>query len=317
MSSHDLIDERFEEIVAELRFAAPVAPPELRERVRDISVRQPAPRARRRPHLAWMLVPAAAIAVAGGIAIGVGDSPFTGSTPQPIAADVSRSAKTAEALTGSTARAPIAPGQRAQLYSADLTLRVDELSGATQRALRTTRALGGYIRSVDYGSGATSGTADLVLRVPIGRVQQAIVRFSGIGKILDQHVSLRDAQPALDRRFVRIAELRRTIPTVSGAERLRAEVELRVLQRAQARDRARASFATVSLHLQTKEASAVVPASPGRIERALERATDVVATELAALVYALVVGAPLLLLGVAAFLGARAVRRRSDARLLA
>ena len=313
MSSHDLIDERFEEIAAELRSTAPVATPELRERVREIASRPPAP-ARRRFRLRWTLAPISAAALAGAIAIGVAD--LRDSTqPTPVAA-VART-KAPEALGSLHASSPVTPGHRAQLYTAQLTLRVDDLSRSTQRALRTTRRLGGYIRSVDYGSKTASGTAELVLRVPIARVQQAIVRFSGIGTILDQHVSVRDAEPALDRRFVRIAELRRTIPTLSGAERLRAEAELRVLQRAQARDRARASFATVSLHLQTKEASVVVPASPGRIERALERATDVVATELAALVYALVVGAPLLLLGVAAFLGARALRRRSDARLLA
>ena len=152
--------------------------------------------------------------------------------------------------------------------------------------------------------------------MPIGRVQQAIVSFSGLGKILDQHVSVRDAQPALDHRFARIAELRRMIPSLGGTERLRAEAELRTLQLAQARDRQRTSFATVSLHLQTKEAAVVTPTSSGRIERALDRAAEIVTVELAALLYALVVAAPFLLLGAAVILGVRVVRRRSDARLL-
>ena len=64
-----------------------------------------------------------------------------------------------------------------------------------------TRALGGYVRTVDYGEGRGEGTARLVVRVPIGRVQTAILRFSELGTILDQHVSVRDVQPGLDRRF--------------------------------------------------------------------------------------------------------------------
>jgi len=317
MSSHDLIDEQFEELVAELRSTAPIASPELRARVREIAARQPKP-VRQRPRLAWVLAPVAAAAVAGAVAVGIVSS--GGGTSQPTATDAGQSAKsvqTPEVLAGLARTAPVAPGQRAQLYAARLTLRVADLSAATQRALRTTRRFGGYIRVIEYGSGTKSGTAVLVLRVPIGRVQQAIMTFSELGKILDQHVSVRDAQPTLDRRYARIQELRRAIPSLTGEERARAEAELEALQVAQARDRQRTSFATVSLHLRTKEADVAVPAEPTRIGRALERAARVVGAELAALVYALVVAAPFLLLGAAAILGARALRRRSDARLMA
>jgi hypothetical protein len=308
------------EIAAELRASAPVAPPELRDRVRGIASREhvaaPPRRARR---LGWAFAPAVAAAMAGAIVVAVGSLDGSGTPAPTVAAELGRAEKSADALqaAGSTATSPIQPGDRAQLYLAQLTLRVDDLSGSTQRALRTTRALGGYIRTVDYGSGPKSGTADLVVRVPIDRVQQAIVRFSGLGTILDQQVSVRDVQPTLNRRSVRIAELRRTIPTLSGDERLQAEAELQRLQLAQARDRQRTSFATVALHLQTKEAAIVVPTTPSRIERAFERAADVVTAEVAGVVYALVVAAPFILLGAALAVGTRLVRRRSDARLLA
>jgi Domain of unknown function (DUF4349) len=312
-------DEWFDGLVAELRATAPVASPELRSRVREIAARQPTP-ARRRPRLAWVLAPAAAVAVAAAVGVGVLSSGGS-APPQPVAADAASSEKSVqplEALSGTAPRtAPVAPGRRAQLYAARLTLRVRDLSDATQDALRTTRRFGGYIRVIEYGSGTRSGTALLVVRVPIGRVQQAIMTFSELGKILDQHVSVRDAQPTLDRRHARIAELRRTIPSLTGEERARAEAELEALQVAQARDRQRTSFATVSLHLRTKEAGTVVPAEPTRIERALHRAAHVLGAELAALVYALVVAAPFFLLGAATVLGLRVVRRRSDARLMA
>ena len=89
--------------------------------------------------------------------------------------------------------------------------------------------------------------------MPIGRVQTAILRFSELGTILDQHVSVRDVQPRLDRRFKRIAELRRVIPTLSEDELAAAQAELEALQTAQARERRQASFATVSLDLTTAE----------------------------------------------------------------
>lgn len=331
MSSHDVsFEERYEELVSELRATSPVASPELRERVRRIAaspVAATTPAARRRPRLGWVLAPAAALAAAAAIVVVVvvvvdDHSTRTTAVPQPSVAALDRTApkRTANAPEGLGTfggKAAVAPGSRAQLYEAQLTLRVDDLSGKTQSALRTTRRLGGYVRSVDYGSGADAGKADLVVRVPINRVQQAIVGFSGLGKILDQHVSVRDVQTRLDRRFARITELRAEIPTLSGEELDRAQAELVQLEQAQGRDRQRTSFATVSLHLRTKEAATVVPVAPTRIERAIERAVDVVTAELAAVVYVLLVAGPFLLLGAALVFVGRALRRRSDARLMA
>jgi hypothetical protein len=209
----------------------------------------------------------------------------------------------------------VSPAQRAQRYSALITLRVKDLSDVTQDTLRETRALGGYVRTIDYGEGSGEGTARLVVRVPIGRVQTAILRFSELGTILDQHVSVRDVQPVLDRRFKRIAELRRVIPTLSGDELAAAQAELEALQTAQGKQRRQASFATVSLGLTTADKE-VVPVPPGRIERAFERAVDVLSAEAVAVVYAAVVAAPFILLVVALLGAARVARRRSDGRLL-
>ncbi len=329
MSSHDVnaIDGEFAGLVAELRATVPAAPPELRLRVRELAERPQVSRRpqisrrrpMRRPRLAWALAPLGAAAVAAGIVVAVGSNPSSHSTavPQPSVAGLDRTAKAPETLSSAAGKAAIAPGKRAQLYEAQLTLRVDDLSAKTQSALRQTRRLGGYVRSVDYGSGAEAGTADLAVRVPIQRVQQAIVSFSGLGKILDQHVSVRDVQTRVDRRFARITELRAEIPALAGDERERAEAELARLEQAQARDRQRTSFATVSLHLRTKEASPVVPAAPTRMERAFDRAADVVSAELAAFVYVLLVAGPFLLLGAALVAAGRVLRRRSDARLMA
>ena len=266
--------------------------------------------------MTWVLAPAAAALVAGAVAVTV----LSGGEEQPKQAAaplVERAAKdsAASGFGSLTEAAPITPARRAQLYSAQITLRVKNLSDVTQDALRETRALGGYVRTVDYGEGRGEGTARIVVRVPIGRVQTAILRFSEMGAILDQHVSVRDVQPQLDRRFKRIAELRRVIPTLSGDDLAAAQAELEALQTAQARERRQTSFATVSLALTTAEKE-VVPTPPGRIERAFDRAADVLAAEVVAVVYAGVVAAPFILLGLVLVIAVRAARSRSDKRLL-
>jgi hypothetical protein len=309
------IDEHFEGLVNELRAARPEAPESLRQRVAEIAAR-PAVPSRPKLRVTWVLAPAAAVLAAGAVAVGVlsnGD----GQSQQlsPLTAERASTESLDAAGIAAAKQAPIPPAKRAQLYSAEITLRVKDLSETTQDALRRTRALGGYVRSVDYGEGDGEGTARLVLRVPIARVQTAIVRYSELGTILDQHVSVQDVQPMLDRRFKRIAELRRVIPTLSGDELAAAQAELEALQTAQRRERRQASFATAALNLTTKDA-VVVPTEPGRIQRALERAADVLAAETVAVIYAAVVAAPFILLGAVLAAAVRAARRRSDRRLL-
>jgi uncharacterized membrane protein YcjF (UPF0283 family) len=65
----------------------------------------------------------------------------------------------------------------------------------------------------------------------------------------------------------------------------------------------------------TGERSEVAPA-PSRIDRALDRAGEVLAWEAAAVLLVLVAVGPLAVLGVLLWLAARIVRRRSDERLL-
>lgn len=307
-----MIDEHFDGLVQELRAAVPTAPEHVRERVAAIAAR-PAPPVRR-IRVRWVLAPVAAMAAASAITIGI----VTGGeqTPQVATPLVEQAAKeSSDAGLARGSRAPITPGRRAQIYSTEITLRVRDLSESTQAALRRTRALGGYVRSISYGEGDGEGTARLVLRVPIARVQTAILRYSELGTILDQQISVRDVQPRLDRRFERIAELNRVIPTLSGDELVQAQAELEALRAAQARDRRHASFATAALDLTTKRET-VVPATPGRIERAFQRAADVLAAEVVAVVYAGVVAAPFLLIAAVLLASARMARRRSDARLL-
>ncbi|HZQ66065.1 MAG TPA: DUF4349 domain-containing protein [Gaiellaceae bacterium] len=327
-----------ETIVAAIRAARIAAPPDLRGRVLALAAAPPAPPRRLLPwrRTALVLVPAcAALAVAGALAYGLASSgPQRRAAPGAVAPQAELSAPdraVPKAAGGAGAGVPASTG-RAQRYEAELTLRVKDLSAATKRTLRLTRGFHGYVRSVDYGSGADRGSAMLVLRVPVGSVQEALVRFSALGTIVDQHVSIRDVQAQLDRRFRQLQALRDSIaklrarleaPTLSAAERRTLESRLVAtrrrlvaLQQAQARERRLVSFATVSLSLRSSTAAVVAQHEPGRIGRAFHRSGEILLAELRVVVYALVVGAPLLLLAGAAAAAARVRRRRLEARLL-
>ncbi|HEY7604279.1 MAG TPA: DUF4349 domain-containing protein [Gaiellaceae bacterium] len=333
-----------ESIVNEIRSARIAASPELRARVRAIAESAPAGRpSRPRRELPWrrlalVLVPAcAAVGAAAALGVGLSGSGKGGpersaraevQRPAPLSAD----SKSAGSGTVGGAALPATSG-RAQLYEAELTLKVADLSAVTKRALGLTRDFHGYVRSVEYGSGSERGSAYLVVRVPVGSVQEAIVRYSALGRILDQHVSIRDVQPQVDRRFRLLQAQRDAIaklqarlesPSLTPAERIRLENrlvaarrQLVVLQKEQAALQRETAFATVSLDLRSQDKAVVVPHEPGRIGRALHRSGEILAEEAKVLVYVLVVGAPFFVLGAAAVGGLSVRRRRREERLLA
>ena len=109
---------------------------------------------------------------------------------------------------------------RLQRYDAQLQLQVDgvdELSSATQQAMRITRSVGGTVSSVSYDAPSQGvGSAQLTLRVPVARVQQAIVQLSGLGTILSQRYGIEDLQPAADDLAQQIADTQARIVVASG-----------------------------------------------------------------------------------------------------
>jgi Domain of unknown function (DUF4349) len=336
MSSPDVIDQRFDELVHELRSGAVVAGPVLRERVRSIARREPDPplRARvRRRRTLLVLAPVAALAGLA-IALGVLSSNGGGNQAERIAdRAVRKQPATSPLALKDSASTPAPSGSRLQLYAVEMQLRVSGLSEATKRALNLTRSFGGYVRSVQYGSGPKEGTAYLVLRVPIGKVQRAVVKLQALGTILDQHVSIQDVQPQADARFRAIQKLRTLIasleeklatPGLSAGQQagLEARVALEQtrldgLRRQQKLAATRASFATVSLDLRTKKAAVAVPAKPGRIGHALDSIWNVLVIEAEILLYVVLIAAPFLLLAALAWAARRSVRRRSEEQLLA
>jgi hypothetical protein len=306
------------ELTAALRAETPSVPVELRQRVALIAATPPPPRRTFtvRRTLLWGAPSAAVCSLAVAVVVGLVSS----STPPspPVQSALEQKSVQPRAREGQSDSAMLAPARelragiptpsqrRAQDVQADLRILVDDpndLSAATQRALRTTRRLGGYVVTVNYGTPEPSeGRASLRVRIPVTRVQAAIVQFSGLGRILAQQTQITDLQQQLD-------ELTRQIRRTKDKERVEA------LRRQRIQLNRRAAYATVDVALTTHEPEPKA-AAPSRFDRAIDDARGVLSTELAIAAYVLIVASPFLLLLAAAFAGSRAYRRYADHRLL-
>jgi hypothetical protein len=320
------------DLVTALRAETPAAPHRLRERVAAVTATTPPSRRLTSRRILSFAVPVVAgLSLAAALAVGLntaiepkrsGDE--AGAFKAAPAQDVTQSpageaarARTAPAQSRLTA--PIPAQRRAQDYRASLTLLVDgtdELSATTQRALRAARRLGGYVLSVNYSTPEPGdGTAAVRLRIPVSRVQAAIVEFSAMGRILAQDTQVSDLQQGLDELTRRIRDLERRAAQARGAERRQLLAQIEALRNQRVEINRQAAYATVNLDLTTHEPKAPA-ATPGRLDRALSDAVGILLAELAIAAYALIVASPFILLGLAAFFGNRAYRRRADQRLL-
>ena len=337
MSPDTLIDERFDELVSALRAETPATPAALQARVASVTATPPVDRRLTARRILKFAVPAVAglsLAVALGVGLnsGIRPAPSDESAATTVAGEwdsktsAPASGESGEAFSplarqglGRSQSAPAPSADRAQDYNASLLLLVDgtdDLSATTQRALRTTRRLGGYLVSVNYTTPEPGGgTAAVRLRIPVSRVQAAIVQFSGLGRILAQDTRISDLQQPLDELTRQIRRLERRAAAAKGAERQRLLAQIASLRRQRLEINRRAAFATVSLDLTTHEPKEPV-ATPGRLDRALGDAVGILAAELIIAAYVLIIASPLLLLLAAAFFGNRAYRRHADQRLL-
>jgi hypothetical protein len=288
---------------------------------------RPAPASRRRlewplRRIALVAVPAAvtvALAVAGvhGL-VSSGRAHQNASSPAAERAGPKAAVAPGRMLQRTPALVPTTTG-RLQQYGATLRVQVknrDELSDATKRAMRFARLLGGYVASVHYSAPHSGqGSAAIVVRVPVDRVQDAIEEYSGLGTLLNQRVTITDVTKAVQEEAKEMARIRGEIAAieqggVSSDERPRLEALQARLDYLTKRRKAtvrRAELARVSLGLVTKPTHA---ASASRFHRTLSDAGDVLVRELELLAYALIVAGPLLLLGGAVLAAGRMRDRR-------
>jgi len=336
------------ELATELRAARPSASSELRERVLEIAARGRPARSPRFPLLplrrvALVAAPVAVALAVGGALVhgllhsgkstqnaapvlrtGAGGSSVAGQLNAPLPP---RAVAKDQALTGKQPFSTALPNStsRLQQYGAFMRLQVrdlDALSDTTKRAMRFSRLVGGYVAYVRYSSPAHGqGSAALIVRVPIDRVQDVIEEYSNLGTILSQKVSVVDVTKAVEEESREIARLQALIARleaggVTPAERYRlneAKARLDYLTKHKAATVRRAQFARVTLELTTKPKHA---AAAGRFDRTMRDAGGILVREAEILLYALIVAGPLLLVGLGAVAFGRMQRRRFEDRVL-
>lgn len=325
-------EAHLEGLIRELRSVSARTPRDVREHVRSL---EPP----RRRQFGWkpalVLVPAA-LALAAGIVVGGRDSgPQREANSGAAALTLESPAQDSRAAApqGQSFAAPLEKTGRAQEWDVRLDLAVRDnraLSDASAEAISLTRELGGFVVSSNIATDGPSGRADLVLRVPQRRVQDAIAQLSELGTITGQQVSVQDRQGDLDRLAKRIdtlriqrAELNAQLaqPGLSEPERLRLELRrqrvqglLNQLTRERSSVSAEVAFAEFRVSLATKRAAAAP--GGGRFDDAIGSALGVLAVAAAAALFLTIVLLPLAAIAAALLLGRRALRRRDDERLL-
>ncbi len=237
--------------------------------------------------------------------------------------------------SGAVTGTPVGPTPgRAQDVQATLTVKVadsDHVSKAAQDALDLTRSLGGHVVSASVATG-DQAQATLTVRIPVARTQDAVARLSALGTIVSQQVSIQDLQERLDALVRRARSVRAQIvkitarlesqqlsPEQRAALELRRQSlrsELRSLRQSIRSTGSEARFATIELSVVTPESQGVVPA-PSRLDRSLDKALEVVVWEGIVALVALLVGAPLAILALAAWVLRRMYRKHEEDRLLA
>jgi hypothetical protein len=346
-------------LLNEIRATRPAAPATLRERVRSLAVEEPV----REPFLerlrftwGWrrlllMAPAAAAVALVAAGVIGLSRSDvgnqreaasgasgaattsgaFKSSAPE-VPADQSSTLAPSLAAPPSAATVAPAPGQL-QRYQAELSLRVedvDALSSATKRAQQIAASHGGSVASLQYDAPSSGvGTAQIVLRIPTARVDEALAQLSALGTIVGQRYGIEDLQQQADGLQAQIEQTQRRIAqiltqlesdTLSGADRAvlqsrlsASRQKLTALRESLRATNAEARTATVYLTLTTEEIESGVVGGGSR----LDNVKDVLAWEGIAALYALVVAGPFLFAGLVVWLALLIARRRRETRLLA
>ena len=359
MPGTDTIDfeREFEELVRDLRALPTTAPEQVREQVRALGEPAPAPVLwSRLPRVGWrrsllVLAPTCVLGlVTAAVIYGVLNSgpmreaTLTGNHEAQLEGTTDTGSRRSGADDqvwpaqpvpfGATLPAPAS--DRIQDYEAWMTVRVkdlDSLSDQANEAMRVARSYGGYVASLEQSTEAgRSGRAELVLRVPVARVEDALMRLAGLGTVVDRHLSIRDLEQAVQQQRARILKLKVFIvrATAQLKNNLPADVRLRLqlqldqaradLSRATAANKAtlrEASLSRIALTLTTEKAEgAVTKDEESRVERAAREAGSFLAAAGAVVLFLLIVLSPLLLLGGAALWGSRAHRRREERRLL-
>ena len=273
-----------------------------------------------------------------GSSSGGASAPLATQEQSADAAKSSGSAGSESASSGkSSSAAPAAPAvppngstsarQRRVERSTRLELTTTDVQAAGDGVVRATQAAGGFVQSSQIATGDGHSTASFVLRVPTGRLDDALARLSRLGHVKSLQQSAEDITNAYNGASARLAEARaersgllRALSKATTAQEissLRARIadNRRTLQRYErelAAVRNRADYATVGVEVTgvaRKHAAAPGGGSwtPGDAAHDAVRVLEVSA---GVALIALAVLVPLGLVGAAGGFAAVAVRRR-------
>jgi hypothetical protein len=306
-----------------LREARPVAPAELRERVRLIAAQASPPR---RQLVTWRRSLVLAVVVGAAVAAGViATRPSQRTLNHGVASSALRKLAPASGAVGKDqfSATPAPSAKRLQQYSASLELRVPTpaaVSRDTQRAVAIAKSLGGYLAFVNVNTGGKNGYAEIRLRIPKLHVVEAVRRLSVLGRIIGENVRIQDLQAGVNANDRLIARLQnrlatlRTLPQTTLVQRQTTALTTQIerLQRGRTNTVRSASYATVALSLSTPPAKTPKPHHHGPLHGlgTAFRWIGIVA------IYGLAVGAPFLALAAAIWFAVRAIRRRREDWLL-
>ena len=354
-------EREFEELVRDLRALPTAAPASVREQVRALGEPGQRPtvwdrvRTIRLRRSLLVLAPACVLGLlVAAVVHGVVNSGVHRETLTSVQSGGPLKSGTEHGATGRAARTPPTFSQdltktpldlglpapnpnRYQDYEAWMTVRVKDLQSLTDRtneAMRVVRSYGGYVASVEQSTTAGQpGEADLILRVPVANVQDALMQLSALGTVVERHLSIRDLERVVQQQRARILQLKlfiaRATEALNGS--LPADVRLRLqlqldearhnLSRATSAGKATlraASLSRISLTLTTQKAVGVTKKhSAGRVERAARNAVSFLAAAGAILLFLLIVLSPVIVLVALGIWGARVYRTREQRRLLA
>ena len=317
------------ELARTLREARPVAPAELRERVRLVAAQASTPR---RQLVTWRR--ALVVAAVAGAAIAAGviatrpteqkvlRQPVKLLPATPSNAEQAIAHKAAPVFS-STGSAPAPSAKRLQQYTASLELQLPTaaaISNRTQQAIAIANSLGGYLSFVNVDTGDKAGYAELRLRIPKVHVVEAVRRLSALGRVVGENVRIQDLTAgvnATDRLIARLQAKLATLRTQPQTTLVQREIgaittQVERLQRGRSNTVRSASYATVAVSLSTAPATSPKPHHHGPLH-GLATAFRWIGI---GAVYTLAIGVPLLALAALIWFAVRAIRRRREDSLL-
>lgn len=172
------------------------------------------------------LLACAMLAIAAALGVGCGSGGGGGAnssgsasatTVAPAGGGATGGGATGEQAAQLPAGTPI-EASRAVVYTADLSMKVDDVVAVSDDIVRAAEAAGGFLSSqqIDPATGEGVGTATVEVRVPSAQFRPVLTAIAALGSVLDQTVNAADVTD-------QVVDLQARLATAkASADRVRA-----------------------------------------------------------------------------------------------